>query len=236
MERLDTIAQQAENYLGIHGNTKKRYKVCTKDDEVATSKSIVCLEDLLKPNAPHPPRRKERMQPAYRPSVAILQFCLTSWIDNSWTWKGFCALREEVPDSELSQLFVRRKFYSARVSEDIAQRQQEPDSLWSMWDEPILTRLGFVLMELHDIDSDLDLDAQDFRTASILLKTSQIAREESQGYEAVVNACLFHQYPRDLGIRYLDSTNASSMSRNRSSDHSGYWLLEGADDEPETRC
>ncbi|KAG4442073.1 hypothetical protein IFR05_002467 [Cadophora sp. M221] len=224
MERLDTNAQQAENYLGVHGNTKKRYKVCTKDDAVATFKSIVCLEELLKPNARHPLRRKERMQLAYRLSVAILQFCLTSWIDNSWTWKDFCALREESPDSELSQLFVRRKFYSARVSADIAQRQQEPDSLWSMWDEPILTRLGFALTELalghslsdlrknqqHDINSDLDLDTQDFRTASLLLKSGQIAREESQGYLDSTNTSSFFDDVEEsiLGPLYAEYTKS----------------------------
>lgn len=227
MEKLDANSPQSDNHLGLLGNNNKRYKLWTKLPETtvaSASEGIISLEELLKPGHQCRLLRRERMQLAFRLSLAILQFCLTPWIDKSWTWKDFCALRGE-EENDKFQLFVSRKFYSARVSANFEREQQGANTLWSYYDEPILTKLGFALIELAlgrnlmDLRKDqpcnselnLDFDSLNLQTAQALLKSGRIAGEESLGYEEVVKACLRHQYPdrQNSGVKGLDSTDPS---------------------------
>jgi hypothetical protein len=184
---------------------------------------IVCLEELLRHS--HPLLRKERMQLAIRLSSSILQFYHTGWIDNAWTSKDFCVLSvKEEEQYGLSQLFVTRRFYSARVAASLEPKADAIDNLCPWYDEPILTKLGFALIELAlgrtlpelrkemgDSIEERDFDFLNFQTAQKLIKSGRIAREDSQGYEDVVKACLRRQYPgRDgSGPKGLDSKDAS---------------------------
>lgn len=121
-------------------------------------------------------------------------------------------------------------FYS---SASLALQQSHTSTNGSIlsYDEPILTRLGFALTELavgctlEEISerelkqkpvaiSDLtgiDRDTLKLSTCFKVLESGLIARTESHGYEAVVRACLKHQY-RDrckAGVKGLDSKDGS---------------------------
>ncbi|KAH7409371.1 hypothetical protein BKA64DRAFT_664786 [Cadophora sp. MPI-SDFR-AT-0126] len=223
IETLGMRSLRPEGILGLIGNSKKTYKLCTRQETSAALGSIICLEDLLKPGHRRL-QRKERMQLAFRLSSAILQFSCTPWIDQSWTWQDFSALQRDEPQIALSQLFVSRKFYSARLQP--ASHAVKRHSQLGRYDvQPILTNLGFALIEIvlgrslsvignkqsGESDVDLDLDLVKLQTAQALLKSGQIASEESQGYEDVVKACIHHQYRgrQDLQIKGIDSTDAS---------------------------
>lgn len=224
VEKVDFDKAAPDDCEGIIGKNKK-YKLCINQAHHKNSKNIVCLEDLLGPN--YPLLRKDRMQLALRLSSSILQFCLTPWVDNSWTSKDFCVLSvEEEQHNEFLQLFVTRSFYSSRVAAKIEQASEAVDNLWSWYDEPILTKLGFALIELAlghtlpelrreypsaNIDTTTDTDFLNFQTANMILNSGRIAREESKGYEDVVRACIKHQYPsiNGSGVKGLDSGSDS---------------------------
>jgi hypothetical protein len=225
VEKMDSGKPLPNECQGILGKDNKKYKVCINQKNQDDSKSIVCLEDLLGPN--YPLLRKDRMQLALRLSSSILQFCLTPWIDNSWTPKDFCVLSvEEEQHNEFSQLFVTRSFYSSRSATINEQPPEDVSNLWSWYDEPILTKLGFALIELalgrtlpelrqeypsQTIDQNADKDFLNFQTANKILSSGRIAREESKGYEDVVKACIKHQYPGIYtpGVKGLDSADDS---------------------------
>lgn len=103
------------------------------------------------------------------------------------------------------------------------------NNLWSWYDEPILTKLGFALIELafcrklseignnklrQGVD-DKDSDLLNLQTATEILDSGRLAREESPVYEDVVRACIKHQYPGDSssGPKGLDSKDASFFDR-----------------------
>lgn len=222
VETLNMGPQQPEDVLGLIGNSREPYKLYAMQEATASPASVVCLDQLLKPGHRRI-QRKERLQLAFRLSSAILQFCRTPWIDQSWTWKDFSALQRDEPQIALSQLFVSRKFYSARSSASINKDLHEETSLWSYYPEPILTKLGFALIEIamgcslselrdeQPGQSNTGFDVLNLRTALKLLESGQIASEESQGYEAVVTACIKHQYKdtQNLVVKGLDSTDPS---------------------------
>jgi hypothetical protein len=60
------------------------------------------------------------------------------------------------------------------------------------------------------VDPNSDPDAQDYWTAIRLLNTGRIMREEGEGYENVVRACIEHQF-RDphYTMKYLDSRSST---------------------------
>jgi hypothetical protein len=134
-------------------------------------------------------------------SLAILQFYSTPWIDGWWTWKDFCMLKDEK-----SQVFISRKFYSVQSRHMSRQTSHSASTseFWEMYGEPVLTRLGFALVELAlgkrlsqlrpvNEDQNIDEDMLDLSTAKSVVKSGRVLDEAGQVYSDVVQACLEHQ-------------------------------------------
>lgn len=205
-----------ENELGILQSEKRKYRLQSPGSNNQETRDTVSLDELTSSDKSSLPRA-DRISLAVRLTYAIIQYYSTGWIDPEWTWKNFSISGHEYKYSDLSQLFVAQKFYSASG-------QTAKPAIWVGWEsigEPKLTRLGFALIELAlgkrlsemrdaTIDPNMDPDAQDYFTATRLLNTGRILREEGEGYENVVRACLEHQF-RDAHytMKYLDSRNAT---------------------------
>ncbi|KAL9609699.1 MAG: hypothetical protein Q9167_005549 [Letrouitia subvulpina] len=177
-----------------------------------SAQDIKCLDHLLA-DQHFLLSRKERIGLALSLSHAILSIYSTPWIETCWTWKDFCIDRENE-----GQLFATRKFYSSQrngsTSTSCASLVSE---FWTIHGEPILTRLGFALVELalgkrlaelrsnHKYQS-LDPDTLDYLTAQNLVNSGLVMRAESRAYEDVVRACLRHQFIRSSEVIGLDSS------------------------------
>ena len=174
---------------------------------------------------------------ALRLSHAVLQFYSTPWIDENWTWRSFAFAKEgESLDGkyDTSQLFVARNFYSAtKLAEDSDSSDEAAQVVLPYkWDEPILTRLGFALIELAlgarfsdlrarnlpvlktlvppNLNNDwMNAEILDRETARLFLESGIIRREEGQAYEDAVKACLKHQYVHESIVRGLKSDGPS---------------------------
>jgi hypothetical protein len=211
--------QTQTSCLGILGVKEKEYTVKITSVETGSSKdrNVVCLEDCLVPFEAWQLTRQTRMDLALNLSQAILQFYSTSWIDDWWTWKDFCMLKDDN-----KKVFVTGKFYSTqRPLSSAAKKLAHPAStsmFWSCFGEPILTRLGFALIELAlgkrlsqlrppDADPDGDQDVLDTFTAKKILKAGAVLAEAGQCYHDAVQACLTHEVVMDSGLRRLDSTH-----------------------------
>ncbi|KAL9120120.1 MAG: hypothetical protein Q9187_003324 [Circinaria calcarea] len=202
IKTLDASVLAANARLGVLRLREKRYELQApvSQQNAAPPPSMVCLDDLLTDQR-FLVSRKERMSLALRLSYAILQFYSTPWIEACWTWRDFCINKHND-----SQLFISRRFYSTRSrTSDLSSRRSSLNSgFWDIVGEPILTRLGFALIELalgrrlaelrpEHQGSATDPDALDFRTARKLVDGGYVMREEGQRYEGVVKACLYHQ-------------------------------------------
>lgn len=202
----------SENELGILQSEQKKYKLQSPGTQNEGTRDTVSLDELTNPEKSSLPRG-DRISLAVRLAYAIIQYYSTGWIDSEWTWKDFSVTGSEYKYTDVSQLFVSQKFYSAS-----GKATKRP--MWVGWEslgEPKLTRLGFALIELAmrkrlcemrdaTIDPNSDPDAQDYWTAIRLLNTGRIMREEGEGYANVVRACIEHQF-RDphYTMKYLDS-------------------------------
>ncbi len=121
-----------------------------------------------------------------------------------------------------SHLFVTQKFYSASSS-SVTRKLNSSTLLTGIWfgiGEPILTRLGYALIELalckrlsdlrdKSLGDNMDPDLADYFTAMNILKSGIIGHEEGKGYETVVRVCLEHQFIGRSGKKTLDSRDPS---------------------------
>jgi hypothetical protein len=205
-----------ENEMGILQSEKKKYRLQGPGLQSQEMKDTMSLDELTNSEKMALPRG-DRISLAVRLAYAIIQYYSTGWIDPDWTWKNFSVSGNEYKYSDVSQLFVAQKFYSSS-----GKASKQPT--WVGWEsvgEPRLTRLGFGLIELAmgkrlsemrdtTIDPKSDPDAQDYFTAMRLLNTGRILREEGEGYDNVVRACIEHQF-RDpqYTMRCLDSRDDS---------------------------
>jgi len=187
-------------------------------DSKTEHRSVVCLADCLAPHEEWELDHRTRMDLALNLSLAILQYYSTPWIDDWWTWKDFCMLKD---DSR--QVFVTGKFYSTqRPSSPTATAAKKlthtatASQFWECFGEPVLTRLGFALIELAmgrrlsqlrpaNMDPSMDQDMLDTFTAKSLLADGSVFQEAGQLYTDAVQACLSHQVTMDSGTRSLDS-------------------------------
>ncbi|MCJ1405771.1 hypothetical protein MMC11_009001 [Xylographa trunciseda] len=191
--------------------TQYQLRVPLSVQDIEASPNIVCLDDLLTSQR-FPLSRQERINLALRLSYAILEFYLTPWIETCWTWKDFC-----IDKHNDAQLFVTQKFYSSRGRTlSSCSKGSLSSAVWAIHGEPILTRLGFALIELamgrrlaelrqEDQYSSYDPDTRDFLTAQHLIDSGRIRQEESRDYEDVVKTCLNHEYLRMSDLIRLDS-------------------------------
>lgn len=200
----DPKACPAQNScLGVLGANEKKYtvKITSVDDDPSTHHSIVCLDDCLVPTESWKLSRRTRMDLALSLSLAILHFYSTPWIDGWWTWKDFCMLKDDK-----SQVFINRKFYSDQSPHISRQTSHSASTsaFWEMYGEPVLTRLGFALVELAlgkrlsqlrepNENPDIDEDMLDLQTAKDVVKRRLILDEAGQVYNDAVQACLEHQ-------------------------------------------
>ena len=217
VKSLDSDAPISSTGLGILRVAEKQYELqvpgSTQDDVASTN--IVSLNDLLTDKC-FPLSRQERMNLALRLSYAILEFHSTPWIEACWTWQDFC-----IDKHNQAQLFVTQKFYSSRSRRlSSSSRTSLSSALWITHGEPILTRLGFALIELamgrrlaelrtKEYGRNLDPDTVDFLTAKYLIDSGRIRQEEGRYYESVVKTCLNHEYLRNTELVRLDSSRST---------------------------
>lgn len=208
----DRTPGASENELGILQSENKKYRLQSPGSQYQETRDTVSLDEFTN-SEKSLLSRGDRISLAVRLAYAIIQYYSTGWIDSDWTWKDFSISGNEYRFNDLSQLFVAQKFYSSA-------NKAPKRTTWVGWEslgEPRLTRLGFALIELAmgqrlsemrdaTIDPKADPDAQDYWTAIRLLNTGRILREEGEGYENVVKACIFHQYrDENYTMKYLDS-------------------------------
>ena len=151
------------------------------------SQSVVCLDDFLPPYQTWELTKQKRTDLALSLSTTILVFYSTPWIDEWWTWKDFCMLKDDN-----KQVFVTGKFYSTqKPSSPTAKKLTHPAAaspFWSCYGEPMLTRLGFALIELAlgkrlsqlkaaDADPNADQNMVDTFTAKRVLADGSVFRE-----------------------------------------------------------
>ena len=201
IKTLDTNTSVADTYLGILQLKEKQYKLqmLLSERSIRASQDLKSLDDLLTTRR-FVLSRKERIGLALKLSYAVLQFCCTPWIGNYWTWGDFC-----LDDDDDPQLFITRKFYSTRKGTSASSSSESLSSdAWAPYREPILTRLGFALIELalgerlaklrpKQSKSGLDQHTIDLRTAQDLVENGRLLREEGRVYEEIVSVCLNHQ-------------------------------------------
>jgi hypothetical protein len=155
-------------------------------------------------------------------SFAILQFYTTPWINMWWTWKDFCVLK-----GDRSQIFVTKKFYSVRNPQNINKtginHSASSSTFWDLIGEPVLTRLGFALVELalglrlselrrKDQLDGADEDMVDLLTAKRLVEEDRVYQEAGHYYNEVVKACLTHQIVSGTGITCFSSSDPKSSA------------------------
>ncbi|KAE9374868.1 hypothetical protein N431DRAFT_438266 [Stipitochalara longipes BDJ] len=224
--------------LSVLDPEEKNYLISTTPirTNAGTPPTILCVHDLLTDNN-LTLSREDRMGLALRLSHAVLQFYSTPWIDENWTWRSFAFAKDgEDPDGncDTTQLFVTRNFYSAKKMADDSDNSDSAAqvALPFRWAEPILTRLGFALIELALGARLADLRARnlpalktlvppnlsnawmnaeilDRETSRLLVNSGVIRREEGQAYEDAVKACLDHQFIRQSVVRGVNSRSAS---------------------------
>jgi hypothetical protein len=220
VKTLNVNVRVSDTVFGILGlqETQKKYKlhVTSSAGDISTTRRVVCLEDLIDCSHDPPLSRKDRIGLALRLSHAVLQFYSTPWIDGCWTWRDFCVMKDDEKRDDL-QLFVTHRFYSTLDhSANSQDRDRMISAFWECIGEPILTRLGFALIELAlgkrladmrdpTSSSSEDPDILDMCTAKRLLESGQVERQEGQSYEDVVRACLKHQFVSKSVVRDLKS-------------------------------
>jgi hypothetical protein len=181
----------------------------------SSDRNVVCLEDCLVPYETWQLTRQKRMDLALSLCLAILQFHSTPWIGKWWTWKDFCMLKDDN-----KQVFVTGKFYSTQrpltpTAKNLA-HSVSASLFWACFGEPILTRLGFALIELalgkrlsqlrpSNVDPNGDQDMLDTITAKQVLKDGTVLEEAGQCYHDAVKACLDHCVIMPSGPKTLDS-------------------------------
>ena len=213
--------------LNILASKEKKYIMKMSSLSIA-SQSFVCLDDYLIPYEKWELTKQKRMALALSLSTAILLFYSTPWIDSWWTLKDFYILKDDI-----SRIFITRTFYGAHGAslKPLPQSTSRSDAKSLLWDtsrskskslfwdcfgEPILTRLGFALIELAlgkrlselraaDVDPNADQDMIDTITAMNILADGSVLIEAGQVYHNAVLACLSHQARIDSGSRSLDS-------------------------------
>lgn len=205
---FDSHCHISNTRIGILKIKEKLYELHAP---LSVSQNIICLDNLLQGQQCLLSRR-ERITLALRLSYAILQFYSTPWIESCWTWRDFC-----IDQQNDLELFVTRKFYSSRTNANYSKPNSE---FWDICGEPILTRLGYALIELalgkrlgqlrsEGQYNSKDPDMLDYLTAKSLVESGRIMQEESRRYESVVKACLYHQFLTTSDLKVIDSRQSS---------------------------
>lgn len=216
VEEVDRCPQAPQQLMDIVGNNKT-YRLRVKKLDDNGPGNFRCFAELMQPG--NRLSTRDRMELAFRLSFAILQLCKTPWINDSWAWNDVCVSQVEENEGliKFSIIFIPQEFYSVNRSADNPSKMNNNNTVWSiLQDQPVLTKLGFALIELalgqtlEDLkketkscledDSQLDDNTLNFITAKRLLKTGKIRQEAMKDYEDVVKACIAQQYRDKDGI------------------------------------
>jgi len=137
-----------------------------------------------------------------------------------WTWKDLYTSKDDI-----SQIFLTRNFYgthnaSLKPPLQKSSHSKSKSAFWDVVGEPVLTRLGFALIELalgkrlselrpSDIDPNADEDMCDMITAKNILAEGSVLQQVGQVYHDAVQVCLTHQVAVASGMKSLDSSHPS---------------------------
>jgi len=215
----DSSSTTNSSFTPVTWSTRSSSRSLSTPPAIA-SWGIVCLDDYLPPNQSWGITRQERANLAISLSTAILVFHSTPWIDMWWTWKDLYTSRDDI-----SQIFLTRNFYgthdaSLKPPPQHSSHSKSKSVFWDLIGEPVLTRLGFALVELAlgkrlselrpaDIDPNADEDMCDMITATKILAEGSVLQEVGQVYHDAVQVCLTHQVIIASGIKALDSSHPS---------------------------
>ena len=169
--------------------------------QVATQ-HITSLEDLFT-SAPRKLARGVRIELAVRLSTAVLQLCMTPWLDSAWSWRDFSVTALQGGQLDGLSLFVAHQFFAQRHSplEGTVLNRSRGYSMISTAGERVLTQLGFALIELAFGQRLMSMQGQipstsgdayyrELAVAAALLESGQLLAEEGHRYHQAVLACL----------------------------------------------
>jgi hypothetical protein len=156
--------------------------------------------------------RKERMRIAMDLVRLVLWLHSTPWVDPFWTWQDL--------EIENGRIFVKRNMDHFRKAHQRA--STPPTAFWELVGEPLVTRLGFALVELalgrrlsqmrEPISGVGDEDVVDLMTAKRLVESGMIYQEAGYRYHEAVKVCLTHQVFAGNAILRLNSTRSDFLS------------------------
>jgi len=202
----DNASHQAAGSAGDHGDGS--HKVGGK------AEMVQCFAALLQRDSGLSTRGRREL--ALRLTAALVRFRRTPWMDGPWTWNNIWVSMGQDDDDhnivKFSILFIPREFYSTAITDSSSLLTAvEPDPLSNVHElidnQPILTKLGFALIELaigktmekmqaeYGFDKlPLDNDMVNLMVAKKLLRANRIREEAGQQYEDVVRVCITHEY------------------------------------------
>jgi hypothetical protein len=148
-------------------------------------------------------------------SRLVLRLYSTPWLNHFWTWQDF--------EIENGRIFVKSNMDRFRQTQQAI--SSGPPAFWNLIGEPLITRLGFALIETafgrrlsemkdlvdpstHDIG---DLDVMDFMTAKYLQNSGRVMEEAGRCYNDAVKACLEHTVFTGDTIQSLNSTRSDFL-------------------------
>jgi hypothetical protein len=171
-------------------------------DPSSTTHSMTSLEDIFT-SVPSKLARGLRIELAVRLSTAVLQLCMTPWLDRAWSWKNFSVTAFQGGQQDTLSLFLEHQFYSQRpTSVQTATSDGGRGALMTLRPgEPVLTRLGFALIELAFGERLLNMQRgmqetggdphyRELVVASNLIESGQLLHEEGKRYHQAVWTCL----------------------------------------------
>ena len=188
----------------------KSYELILTSQLTPANSSMLSLEDLFT-SAPNRLARGFRIELAVQMATAILQLCMTPWLPTAWSWKEFSMTGFPGDDLTPSALYIAHQFQTQSKA-DSQRQKMDPRKQISMAvtpGEPVLTRLGFALVELAfgqrlsamagsaSNAQAFDPYYQDLAIAGALVQSGQLLHEEGRRYHEAVMNCLKQEIRMD---------------------------------------
>ncbi|KAK4224669.1 hypothetical protein QBC38DRAFT_484898 [Podospora fimiseda] len=196
--------------LDIPKSSKKYRMEATRLETTAAGKPCMLrLPDLIRYTGISP---KIRSEMAWRLSLTMAHLCQTPWVSDSWSAIDAFVFNQF---TATPMIFFIRDIYSAKARSsaivNTSTPNQRPIDLFD--DEPVLTKLGLVLIELalgrflDEIRDDYsgfsaidDKDLANICIARKLLDTGVVRNHATAAYEKAVSVCIKRQYIDSEGV------------------------------------